>query len=230
MERNEFLEKIKRNWKKILIIGVASYVLIAFISTAVGAALITKRGNQIKKCEDRIGREFQARKADFLERYYDNWDKGLQKMSEGFARTQKISDRDQINGLKSAIERQEKKIESLREKHEKSEELARLERQQEGDRKNLAILQAAFDKSWTPQKESESTEQYQRRHDEARVDWWAIQLSRRIEDLEWYPEDKEEILEHIEEKKETFQTAQFLFLEKYGEEYPKSDPPNFCNL
>ena len=230
MEKNDFLEKIKRNWKKILIIGGISYVALTLISTAVGAAFITKRGKQIENCEDEIGRDFQARKADFLEKYYDNWDKGLQKMSEGFARTQKISDRDQIKGFKSSVDNIPIKIKKLQKTPGNKAYIETLEKQLNSDLKNLEIFQSVFDKKWTPQKENESLEEYERRKDEALVDWYVIQVNRKIDDLEWYPDQREKTLEYIEEEKEYLTKAQANFLTKYGEEYPKINPPNLCNL
>lgn len=230
MERNEFLEKCKRNWKKILIIGAASYLALTFISTSVGAAFISDKAKKIDNCEDEIGQEFQARKADFYDRYYDNWEKALQKMEEGFARTHKLSDRNQIKGMKSVIVDTEEEIKALRNNPNKQNRFQKLESQLPKRKEHIEIMQAAFDKKWTPQKENESLEEYERRYDEAEVDWYAIQLSRSIDSLEWYPEQREEILEDIEEEREDLLKIQEEFLAKYGEEYPQKSSLSLCNL
>jgi hypothetical protein len=228
MERNEFLEKCKRNWKKVLIIGAASYLALTFISTAVVSAFISDKAKKIDNCEDEIGQEFQARKADFYDRYYDNWEKGLQKMEEGFARTHKLSDRNQIKGMKSVIVDTEEEIKALRNKPNKQNRLQKLEAQLPKRNENLAIMQATFDKKWTPQQENESLEEYERRYDEAEVDWYAIQVSRRIDSLEWYPDQRESILEKLEEHRERLLKSQEEFLAKYGETYEGKEFKELC--
>lgn len=231
MKRNDFLEKIKRNWKKILIIGVASYILIAFISTAVGAALITKRGNQIKNCEDRIGREFQARKSDFLKRYYDNWDKGLKKMEKGFAESEKKWDRFNLDGLKGAQETANKML--VKYKHINApEEEAQLNQELTDRAYLIARGEATFKKKWFSQRDDESLEEYERRCDEGKIDWeinnldYHFFMTKDMTDefeLEDWKEYKERRLAELHRLQDDFQS-------KYGEEYPQSTPPNFCNL
>lgn len=230
MERNDFLEKIKRNWKKILIVGAASYIALTFISTAVGAAFITKRGKQIENCEDKIGREFQDRKADFYERYYDNWDKGLKKMEEGFAESEKRSDKFGLDGLKGSIDIAKSRLKEWPERPEESR--LKIEKIIAETTELVTSGEAAFKKKWFSQSDDESLEEYERRCDEGKIDWqlygvdYYVWILRDTTDEFKYDERKQT----LKKEKEQLHRLQEKFLAKYGEEYPQSNPLSLCNL
>lgn len=169
MERNDFLEKIKKNWKKILIIGGISYVALTLISTAVGAAFITKRGKQIENCEDEIGREFQARKSEFQESFNKNWNNGIDKLVKGFDESQKKREQQALKLGESLLEDAKRRLKgniwkiAPALKVELEKEIAQLE-------KDTRIEQAAFKRKWFSQCDSETTEQYERRKAEGSID------------------------------------------------------------
>lgn len=235
MERNEFLEKCKRNWKKILIIGAASYLALTFISTAVGTAFISDKAKKIDNCEDEIGQEFQARKADFYDRYYDNWEKGLDKMSKGFVESEKRSDKFGLDGLKGAQETTQKMLnnEGLFAWKERPES-DKIKLQQELKERAYLITtgEAAFKKKWFSQRDDESHEEYERRCDEGKIDW---QLHE-VDYYAWILKDTTDEFKYDERKqtlnkeKERFQNMKESFLAKYGEEYPRKSSLSLCNL
>ena len=108
------IKKIKRNWKRILMIGAGAYVAIAIISTAVGAAFIKGRMDKMENCEDEIGKAFVERKSEFRERFNKNWEDGLDRLSEGFKRTEKHSDKHGLDGLKGAQKTARKMLEEFK--------------------------------------------------------------------------------------------------------------------
>ena len=236
MERNDFLEKIKRNWKKILIIGAASYIALALITTAVGvASFITKRGKQIENCEDEIGREFQSRKTDFLERYYDNWEKGLDKMSKGFAESEKKWNKHGLDNLKEAQETTQKMLNNeglFNWKDRPESDKLKLQQELKERAQLIASKEAAFKRKWFSQHNDESLEEYERRCDEGRIDWelcnldyYAMMIKDMTDefDLEDWKEYKERSLTELQRLQDNFQ-------KKYGEPYEGEEFKKLCTV
>jgi hypothetical protein len=231
MEKNDFLEKIKKNWKKILIIGGISYVALTLISTAVGAAFITKRGKQIENCEDEIGREFQARKSEFQERFNKNWNDGIDKLVKGFDESQKKREQHALKLGESLLEDAKRRLKgniwkiAPALKVELEKEIAQLE-------KDTRIEQAAFKRKWFSQCDSETTEQYERRKAEGSIDWQSLLVKRREERLEEITNelDFEEKKESLVLEKNYLQSLQDNFQKKYGEPYQGKEFKKLCTI
>ena len=224
------IEKVKRNWKRILFIGGGAYVAIAILSTVVGGVLIKGRMDKMENCEDKIGKAFIERKTEFRERFDKNWNAKLDRLSEGFARSQKASDKHQIKGMKGSLEDNKKYIKDLIREGNNQDRVKRLESQLPKRMEHIEIIQAAFDKKWTPQSEDETLNQFERRRDEGKIDWLAIQLSRRVDSLEWYPNQREEALENIEIQKDLLHKEQAKFQEKYSEPYQGIELKDLCSV
>ncbi|WP_316355514.1 hypothetical protein [Candidatus Neptunichlamydia sp. REUL1] len=222
------IEKVKRNWKRILFIGGGAYVAIAILSTVVGGVLIKGRMDKMENCEDEIGKAFIERKAEFRERFDKNWNAKLDRLSEGFARSQKASDKHQIKGMKGSLEDNKKYIKDLIREGNNQDRVKRLESQLPKRMEHIEIIQAAFDKKWTPQAEDETLNQFERRRDEGKIDWLVIQLSRRVDSLEWYPDQRESALENIERQKDLLHKEQAKFQEKYSEPYRGTELKDLC--
>jgi len=224
------IEKVKRNWKRILLIGGGAYVAIAILSTVVGGMLIKGRMDKMENCEDEIGKAFVERKEEFRERFNKNWNAKLDSLSEGFARTQKVSDKNQIKGMKGSLEDNREAIKNLIREGNNQDRVKRLESQLPKRMEHIEIIQAAFEKKWTPQGEDETLNQFERRRDEGKIDWLAIQLSRRVDSLEWYPDQRESILEDIETRKDLLQKEQAKFQKKYIEPYQGTELKELCSV
>ena len=227
------IKKIKRNWKRIILIGAGTYVAVAIISTAVGAAFIKGRMDKIENCEDEIGKAFVERKSDFQERFNKNWNAKRDSLIEGFKRTEKHSDKHGLDGLKGALEIAQKMLNNSGlfawegrpepEKTKLEQEIAELEHY-------IASGEAAFKKKWFSQRDNETLEQLERRQDEGGIDWQVEYIARcewRIKDLtdEFELDERNQNLirenTHLTHLQEKFQ-------EKYGEPYDGTEFREAC--
>lgn len=157
--------KFKRYWKHIIIMVVFGYFGITVITAAFGYDFIRKQKKAIENHETEIGSEFSKRKEDFHERFYKNWDEGLNSLKEHFARSEKRSDQGQIKGMKRALK-------SMIERKVNLDEI-------EEDQFYLAMAEKAFEKKWSPKRENETDSQYKRRVAEGCFDWGQVNLERR---------------------------------------------------
>ena len=227
------IKKIKRHWKRILLIGAVAYVAVAIISTAVGAAFIKGRIDKMEKCEDEIGKAFVERKADFQERFNKNWNVKRDSLIEGFKRTEKHSDKHGLDGLKGAQEIAQKMLSNSGlfsweerpepEKIKLEQEIAELEHY-------IASGEAAFKKKWFSQRDNETLEQFERRQDEGGIDWQVEYIAR----CEWRMKDLTDEFELDERKQNLVRKNQVLtylqekFQEKYGEPYDGTEFRESC--
>jgi hypothetical protein len=222
------IEKIKRNWKRILLIGAGAYVAIAIISTVVGGMLIKGRMDKMERHEDTIGKAFEERKADFRENFNKNWNAKLDNLSEGFKRTEKISDKHGLDGLKGALNTANRRLEKWVERPEESrtklkQEIAELEHY-------IAAGESAYKKKWFSQRDDETLEQFERRQDEGGIDWQVEYMAR----CEWRMRDITDEFELDERKQnlvienDNLSYLQEKFQNKYGEPYDGTEFQEAC--
>ena len=203
-------KKIKKNWQKIAIIGVSSYVGLTVLSSLLGYSFINKQKKAIKNHETEIGREFVKRKTDFHDRFYKNFNGKLDRLGSQFAASEKRSDQSQIDDMKEVI--------SSIEKDRGNKSLQELEERNQ----QVSLMQAAFNKKWESQSVNESSEQFEKRKDEGKVDWLEAQVRRREAGLKWYSqEDLQEVI-----KRDILVRTESLNLEKarFKEKWEADDP------
>jgi len=226
---DKLIEKIKRNWKRILIIGVSAYVGFTILSMAIGVVFFTKIKRQVEHEKDAMGQEFQTRKEDFHERFNKNWNEKLDKLAKSFAESEKQRNKYSLDLEKSRIKRTK---ENLNGEYYKPSETRKKELQKEllEQSQDFAILEAAYKKKWFSQRENESIEQSERRRDEGEIDWYLQfikECERRREDItdeiEWEIKKEE-----IDKYREYLQVLQNSFQENYGEPYEDIEFQKLC--
>ena len=228
---DKLIEKIKRNWKRILIIGVSAYVAFTILSMAIGVVFFTKIKRQVEHEKEAMGQEFQTRKEDFHERFNKNWNEKLDKLAKSLAESEKRRNKYSLDLEKSRIKRTK---ENLNGEYYKPSELRKKELQKEllEQSQDFAISEAAYKKKWFSQREDETIEQCERRRDEGEIDWkreFIKRAERRREgitdEIEWEIKKEE-----IDKYREDLQVLQNSFQEKYGELYEDIEFQKLCSV
>ena len=224
MDINDIIEKIKRNWKRILLIGIASYLGLTILSMVIGYSFIKDRKKKIENHEDKIGREFKSRKEDFRENFTKSWNEKVDKLNKGLLKSEKSQNKTGLDGLKSSQETAKKMLSNsgLFSWPERPEsEKIQLEQEIKESAELIALDEAAFKKKWFSQKDTETLEQFVRRQDEGAIDWQLSQLDY----YAWMMKDMtdeyklEDWKESLDETKEYLAYLHQKFEEKYGEPY-----------
>jgi hypothetical protein len=229
LDIDKLIEKIKCNWKRILMIGVSAYVGFTILSMVTGVFFFTKIKNQVENEKEALGQEFQTRKEDFRERFNKNWNEGLDKLAKGFAESEKKRNKHALDLGKRLIESHKEDlngkwyIPSQTDKKELQKKLLQ-------ESQDLAISEAAYKKKWFSQREDETIEQCERRRDEGEIDWYLRfikECERRMEgitdEIEW-----ENAKEEIDRYREELQSLQDCFQKKYDEYYEDIEFQKLC--
>ena len=202
------LEKIKRNWKGIIIFSVFGYFALTVIASACGYSILKEKKREMENHETEIGREFSRRKESFHEKFYAAWEKGFDSLDKKFSRSQKRSDQGSISALKKWIERDPNKF-----------WVKINEEEQQEARYFLALLEQAFAKTWDPQRDDETQEQFKRRQYEGDWDRDQIELAKSHANLKWCSES-DFLHRRIESAEELFKNQKEFFYNRYGEDDP----------
>lgn len=219
MDINGIIEKIKRNWKRILIIGVASYLGLTILSMVIGYSFIKDRKKKIENHEDTIGREFKSRKEDFRENFTKSWNEKVDRLEKGFKKSEKSQNKVGLDGLKNSLASSKRRLKEWPERPES--EKIQLEQGIKERAELIALDEAAFKKKWFSQKDTETLEQVARRQDEGAIDWQLSQLDY----YAWMMKDMtdeyklEDWKESLNQSKEHLENLHQKFEEKYGEPY-----------
>ncbi|MGE0198738.1 MAG: hypothetical protein AB7H48_03395 [Parachlamydiales bacterium] len=229
MDLDKLIEKLKRNWKRILIIGVSAYVGFTILSMAIGVVFFTKIKRQVEHEKEDIGQEFQNRKEDFHERFNKNWNEKLNKLAKSFAESEKRANQSGLDGLKNV---QKSIKEDLNGKSTKTSETKKIRLQKDLFQlsKEIVIAETAFKKKWFSQIENETNEQYERRRDEGAIDWRKQNIKRcerQMEDINDEMQLEEDKL-NLEKHRKDLQYLQNSFQEKYGEPYEDIEFQKLC--
>lgn len=210
----------KINWKKILLIGGGAYVVITMLSVAIGGAVMLNKKAAMDNRTDKLGMEFEEKKADFQERFHKNWNDHLDKMSKGFAKSEKRSDRNGIECTENCIKLCKERMQNWEERS--AEEKTALEEKILGLSYALVGDKLAYKKKWGRQQEDETQEEYERRSEEGEIDWDQEAVNYGNFSSQWGTTEVEieKKEDWIEIHSELLQIHQNRFKEKWGEEYP----------
>lgn len=229
MDLDNLIEKIKRNWKRILIIGVSAYVGVTILSMTTGVVFFTKIKRQVEHEKEDIGQEFQNRKEDFRERFNKNWNEKLDKLAKSFAESEKRRNKDALDLKKRLVKGFREDLNGKWHKPSETDKKA-LQKKLLVHSQELAISEAAFKKKWFSQRENETIEKCERRRDEGEIDWkreFIKRAERRREgiadEIEWEIKKEE-----IDKYREDLQYLQNSFQEKYGEPYEDIEFQKLC--
>lgn len=212
----------KINWKKILLIGGGAYVVITMLSVAIGGAVMLNKKAAMDNRTDKLGMEFEEKKADFQESFKKNWNDHLDKMSKGFAKSEKRNDRFLMELNENSIKYCKKILENHGGEKMPAEEKAALEEELLEFSKHVATKKMAYKKKWGKIQEEEPQEEYDKRTDEGKIDWIQEQLNFANLSMKWAETDKaiEKKEDWIEDLINSLEYQQSRFKEKWGEEYP----------
>jgi len=205
----------KVHWKKILFIGGSLYIAITVISTIVGSRAILNQKESIENHTTEIGQEFEKRKEAFQEKFEKNWNNQRDELIRHFAKSQKRSDQDKLDGMIKVLFSRESRLEKAL-KNGAEEEIENLKKEIQERYRYLALMQAAFAKKWGSQEADETPNQFQKRKDEGELDWIRAEIDRRQAALKWYPKNFESRTQNqIEDFQEQLEDAEARFNKKW---------------